>query len=73
MPAISATSTPAKPTAPDCWSSGPTTASFSRSPRLKWGKIVSLHPYLDTQKCAAALSLLAGTGFAEAAAMPIED
>ena len=41
--------------------------------RLRWGKIVSLHPYLDTQKYAAALRRLAGTGFAAAAAAPIED
>lgn len=41
--------------------------------RLRWGKIVSLHPYLDTAKYAAALKRLAGTGFAEAAAAPIED
>jgi ketosteroid isomerase-like protein len=41
--------------------------------RLKWGKIVSLHPYLDTQKYAAALNRLAGTGLAEAGAAPIED
>ncbi len=41
--------------------------------RLHWGKIVSLHPYLDTQKYAAALGRLAGTGFAEAAAKLIED
>jgi len=41
--------------------------------RLRWGKIVSLHPYLDTQKYAAALRRLAGTGFAEAGAPQIED
>ncbi len=41
--------------------------------RLRWGKIVSLHPYLDTQKYAAALRRLADSGFAEAAAAPIED
>ncbi|NYF33593.1 MULTISPECIES: nuclear transport factor 2 family protein [Sphingopyxis] len=41
--------------------------------RLRWGKIVSLHPYLDTAKYAAALKRLADTGFAPAAAPPIED
>lgn len=41
--------------------------------RLRWGKIVSLHPYLDTAKYAAALKRLAGTGFAPAGAAPIED
>ena len=41
--------------------------------RIRWGKIVSLHPYLDTQKYAAALKRLADAGFAEAAAPPIED
>lgn len=41
--------------------------------RLRWGKIVSLHPYLDTQKYAAALGRLAKSGFAAAGAAPIED
>ena len=41
--------------------------------RLRWGKIVSLHPYLDTARYAAALTRLADTGFAAAGAAPIED
>ena len=41
--------------------------------RLRWGKIVSLHPYLDTQKYAAALKRLGENGYPEAVAPPIED
>jgi ketosteroid isomerase-like protein len=40
--------------------------------RLRWGKLVYLHAYLDTQKVAEVCDRLAQSGMAEAAAPPIE-
>ena len=40
--------------------------------RLRWGKLVYLHAYLDTQKVAEVCDRLAAGGMAEAAAPPIE-
>jgi ketosteroid isomerase-like protein len=39
--------------------------------KLRWGRIVSIHAYLDTQIVAAASRRLAEHGFPEAAAEPI--
>ena len=41
--------------------------------RLRWGKVVSLHAYLDTQVVADTCRRLAEWGLADAAAPPIED
>lgn len=41
--------------------------------RLRWGKVVSLHAYLDTQTYADACRRMAENGIDEAAAAPIED
>lgn len=41
--------------------------------RMRWGKAVSLHAYLDTQVFAAACERMAQEGIAEAAAAPITD
>jgi ketosteroid isomerase-like protein len=41
--------------------------------RLRWGKVVSLHAYLDTQVVADTCRRLAEWGLAVAAAPPIED
>src|SRR5262245_47686922 len=41
--------------------------------RLRWGRLVSLHAYLDTQKVAEVCQRLAQQGIREAAAPPIED
>jgi ketosteroid isomerase-like protein len=41
--------------------------------RLRWGKLVSLHAYLDTAALIAALQTMAEMGFGEAEAAPIED
>ncbi|CAM3125270.1 SnoaL-like domain-containing protein [Sphingomonas antarctica] len=41
--------------------------------RMKWGKVVSLHAYLDTEIYAEACRRLAANGFPEAVAPPIED
>ena len=41
--------------------------------RMRWGKVVALHAYLDTELVVAAFRRMAGQGIAEAAAAPIED
>lgn len=41
--------------------------------RLRWGKLVSLHAYLDTAVLANACRRMADNGIAEAAAAPIGD
>jgi ketosteroid isomerase-like protein len=41
--------------------------------RLRWGKLVSLHAYLDTELVAAALRQTAENGVTEAGAIAIED
>lgn len=41
--------------------------------KMRWGKVVYLHAYLDTQRAAALCQRLAAYGIAEAAAPPIED
>ena len=41
--------------------------------RLRWGKLVSLHAYLNTEIVAAACRRMADSGIAEAGAAPIED
>jgi ketosteroid isomerase-like protein len=41
--------------------------------RMRWGKVVSLHAYLDTELVVAAFQRMAEQGIAEAAAAPIED
>lgn len=41
--------------------------------RLRWGKLVSLHAYLDTEIVADACRRMADCGIAEAGAAPIED
>lgn len=41
--------------------------------KMKWGKVVYLHAYLDTQLAAALCERLAKTGLEEAKAAPIED
>ena len=41
--------------------------------RLKWGRLVSLHAYLDTQVLEEALSRMARQGIENASAAPIED
>lgn len=41
--------------------------------RMRWGKIVSLHAYLDTAIWADACRRMAAAGIAEASAPPIED
>ena len=41
--------------------------------RLRWGKVVSLHAYLDTEHFADACRRMAAAGIAEAAAERIED
>lgn len=40
--------------------------------RMRWGKIVALHAYLDTARWAAACQRMAEAGIAEASAAPIE-
>lgn len=40
--------------------------------RLRWGKLVSLHAYLDTAILARSCSQMAAAGVAEAGATPIE-
>jgi ketosteroid isomerase-like protein len=41
--------------------------------RLKWGKVVSIHAYLDTRKLEEACGRMALSGIREAEALPIED
>ncbi len=41
--------------------------------RMRWGKIVSLHAYLDTQIFAESCERMAQNGISEAAAAPITD
>ncbi len=41
--------------------------------RMRWGKVFSLHAYLDTQKVVEAFRRMAEQGIAEASAAPIED
>jgi ketosteroid isomerase-like protein len=41
--------------------------------KMRWGKAVYIHAYLDTQKVEAMCDRLVKAGFAEAAALPIED
>jgi ketosteroid isomerase-like protein len=41
--------------------------------RLRWGKGVAVHAYLDTEKVTAITERLAAAGVAEAAAPPILD
>jgi ketosteroid isomerase-like protein len=41
--------------------------------KMRWGKIMYLHAYLDTQLTAALCQRLTASGLAEAAAAPIED
>jgi ketosteroid isomerase-like protein len=41
--------------------------------RMRWGKVVALHAYLDTALFADACRRMAEAGIAEAAADPIED
>jgi ketosteroid isomerase-like protein len=41
--------------------------------RMRWGKVVGLHAYLDTAVFADACKRMAEAGIAEAAAQPIED
>lgn len=41
--------------------------------RMRWGKVVSLHAYLDTEVFADACRRMADDGVVEAAAKPIED
>jgi ketosteroid isomerase-like protein len=41
--------------------------------RLRWGRVVGLHIYCDTQKLATVCGLLAQQGVNDAAAMPIVD
>lgn len=41
--------------------------------RMRWGKVVSLHAYLDTEKVVQAFRRMAEAGIAEAEAAPIED
>lgn len=41
--------------------------------RLSWGKLVSLHAYLDTEIVKDACEKMADSGIAEASAAPIED
>ncbi len=41
--------------------------------RMRWGKVVSLHAYLDTEVFADACRRMADQGIDEAAAAPIED
>ncbi|MBC7779815.1 MAG: nuclear transport factor 2 family protein [Proteobacteria bacterium] len=41
--------------------------------RLAWGKLVSIHAYLDTQVLAESLRVMAANGLEEAVAMPIVD
>ena len=40
---------------------------------MGWGKVVSLHAYLDTEKVVAVMRRMAKAGIAEAEAAPIED
>jgi ketosteroid isomerase-like protein len=41
--------------------------------KMRWGKVVYLHAYLDTQRTIALCDRLAAYGLAEAKARPIED
>jgi ketosteroid isomerase-like protein len=41
--------------------------------RMRWGKVTSIHAYLDTQKVAAAFEGMVKAGIAEAGASAIED
>ncbi len=41
--------------------------------KMRWGKAVYIHAYLDTQKVAEMCDRLVKAGFTEAAALPIED
>ena len=41
--------------------------------RMRWGRVVSLHAYLDTEVFAEACRRMAARGIEEAAAAPIED
>ncbi len=41
--------------------------------RLRWGRAVSIHGYLDTEKATAVAERLAANGFEEAAAAPVGD
>lgn len=41
--------------------------------KMRWGKVVYLHAYLDTQKAEALFERLAAFGVTEATAAPIED
>ena len=40
---------------------------------LRWGKVVSLHAYLDTQVLIDALNIMGASGVSDAVAPPIED
>ena len=39
--------------------------------RLRWGKAVAIHAYLDTEKVTALLATMAAAGIQEAAAAPL--
>jgi hypothetical protein len=41
--------------------------------RMRWGQVISLHAYLDTEKVVTVFRQMAKEGFAEAVAAPIED
>jgi ketosteroid isomerase-like protein len=41
--------------------------------RLRWGKAVSIHAYLDTEKVSCLLETMAAAGIDEAAAAPVAD
>ena len=41
--------------------------------RMRWGKVTSLHAYLDTEILALAFRKMAAEGIGEAAADPIRD
>jgi hypothetical protein len=40
---------------------------------MRWGQVISLHAYLDTEKVVTVFRQMAKEGFAEAVAAPIED
>lgn len=41
--------------------------------RIRWGRVVSLHAYLDTEVFANACRTMAAAGISEASSVPIED
>lgn len=41
--------------------------------RLRWGRVIYLHEYLDSQRVAAVCRRLARQGVSEAAAEPVAD